>query len=776
MKDLSPYILRQTASLPGEEVRGLTEPLVEEEGIHLQDYWRIIRKRLWLILTLLGGTVLTTAIIIFTTTPIYTAEATLLIERQVPQALDIRDVLSQPQGPDEYDYYRTQYEILKSQGLAVRVILDQSLEENDYLLKRRTEGFITKLWAPVKVWAEQTLPDKVKQIFPAQAEVLKANYPLGVNPQILEDYQKSLLIDPISRTRLVKVTFSTPNAELSARVANAHAEVYIRQGMELRSRATEEAQKFLEGKLISLKERIGQSEATLNRYRQGKGIISLDEKENFVVARLAQLNQILTEAEAERIALEAQVRITLKRDYDSLPTVINSTLIQTLKGQLTSLEGEYASLSAQFKPGFPRLDQQKAQVEDTRKRLNQEIQNAVKGVQLAYLATQAKEQELREKMEEQKAAALSLKNASVEYAILSREVDTNRQLYDSVLQRMREIGVATGFRSSNVSVIDKASPPLKPSKPKKLLALLLSGLLGLMGGLGLTFVLEYLDDTVKTPAEVARYLRLPNLAMIPDFLSLNEQEPDPRGLPFTVPLLPKAKDFTKGLGMFHQPFSITLEAYRRLRTAILLSRASEPPKTILFTSGAQEEGKTVTVLNTACLFSQMGKRVLVVDADLRHPRCHKLLGTANGFGLTELLTGQRDLHEVIQPTAMVQLFFLASGSIPPNPAELLGSKSMQEILAVLQKHYDYILIDSPPVMPVTDAVLLSTMVDGVVLVINSQKTPRQVIKEAHASLAYARAKILGVVLNKVNMQHSNYARYYSHYGSRVLTPEDEEVS
>jgi polysaccharide biosynthesis transport protein len=412
-----------------------------------------------------------------------------------------------------------------------------------------------------------------------------------------------------------------------------------------------------------------------------------------------------------------------------------------------------------------------------RRRLGQEMQRVVAGIESSYLSAGARERALRAKMEKQKAATLALKDASVEYAILAREADTNRQLYDSVLQRMKEMGVAAELRASNVSVIDKAEPPHTPSKPKKLKSLLLSALVALVGGVGLAFLLEYLDNTLKTPEEVERYLRLPNLAVVPDFFSLDGQGHSPQKLssrwrslvPQRLPSLPSqlpgslASGKEPALVLSHPPFSVVTETYRMLRTAILLSQAGGSPKTILFTSGIFGEGKTVTVVNTAIVFAQMGGRVLVIDADLRRPNCHRALGVGNGFGLTEILTGQREAIEVIRPTATNHLFLLSAGSLPPNPAELVGSKKMQETMTSLGEQYDYILIDSPPVMQVSDAVVLSTIVDGVVLVVSGQQTLRYVAREALSRLSYARAKVLGVTLNRVDPRSGDYAYYHRLY-------------
>ena len=620
--------------------------------------------------------------------------------------------------------------------------------------------------APVKMpggtipvgWGGQLLSPPLKTVGGHPLDLHSA--PTEVAPDLIDAYIDRLEITPVPRTRLVKIAFSTPDPELAARVANMHARAYLEQGIELRSHANKEARHFLQEKLAELKDRVEKSEAALHRYRRDRGIISLDNRENIVVDRLADLNKRLTEAEADRIGLEAQTRLIRKNEYEALPAVIDNRLIQTLKGELARLEGDLAALTTTSQPGYPALDQLQAKVEQTRRRLQQEIQRTVAGIKSAYAAAKQKENELRVKMEQQKTAALSLKDATVDYAILAREVDTNRQLYDSVLQRLKEMEVAAALRASNVSVIDQAVPPLKPSWPQKGLSLLLSAVLGLTGGVGLAFCVEHLNNTLRTSQEVERYLRLPNLGMIPDFVSSAR-----RRSPSREPSSPGAQLFDGSAAqarcvLAHDPFSVTIEAYRTLRTALLVSQAETSPKTLLFTSGMHGEGKTVTVVNTAAVLAQMGGRVLVIDADLRCSACHTVLGVENKAGLAEVLAGRWDPDDVIRPTVSEHLFILSGGSVPLNPAELVGSKQMRGILASLQEQYDYILIDSPPVMLASDAVLLSTMVDGVVLVANAQRTPKQVVREARTRLSYARAKILGVVLNQLDMRHRQYAYYY----------------
>ncbi|MGE0824671.1 MAG: GumC family protein [Candidatus Binatia bacterium] len=779
MRELSPYVLQPAQSPMPDIPTGFHEPIVEE-GTHLRDYWRVLRKHQRLILSCAVGVVALTAAVVFIMTPQYTAETTILIERKAPQALKIEGAQAEAVGPDEYDYYKTQYEILRSKELASRVILEQKLDQHPLFRDEEKPGVLQRMLIPIESRFGHA----------AQTTSTRTGKKSVISTEVLNAYIESLAIRPFPRTRLVKVAFTSPDPTLSARIVSAHAAFYARYGVELRTQANVEAQHFLEEKLIELKERVEQSEMVLNTYRRDKGILSLDEKENIVVDRLSDLNKRLTEAEAERIGLEAQVRLIRKRAYTSLPAVIDNPLIQTLKEQLAPMEAEQSQLAVRFKDDYPKLVQLKAQIAGTKERINAEIARVVAGIETAYLAADGKEQSLREKMEEQKAATLGLKDASVNYAILAREVDTNRQLYDSVLQRMKEMGVAAELRASNVSVVDKAVPPEFPSYPRRGLALTLSVLVGLGGGLGVAFFLEYMDNTVKTPEEVQQYLGLPSLGVVPEFASLvhapgvdgkpDSEERDTKSQVGSTQSVSRALALSSRMELVlsHHPLSVIAEAYRTLRTALFLSRAGEAPRTLLFTSATEGEGKTLTTVNTAVIFAQMGLRVLVIDADLRRPRCHKVLGVRNWAGLTEALTGHRDVREVIKATTTENLFLLPSGAIPPNPAELVGSRKMQELVATLLQRFDCLIVDTPPIMPVSDALLMSRLVDGVVLVVNGQKTPRHIVKEARSRLVYARAKILGVVLNRVDMVQGDYAYYYGHYSSyyRQSEPEDDRGS
>jgi succinoglycan biosynthesis transport protein ExoP len=777
MGELSPYFIRRTGIPPEEKPLALLNEPVGEDGPEpgFWDFWRVIRTRRRLIVAFFLAVVITVAVGTLLMTRIYTSETTLLIEEKVPQVIDIRQVLSEAIGTEKHDYYATQAEILRSPSLAAQVIQEQHLETNKIFTGEEKTGLVAKQWSNLKSWVKTETPIKailssIKQVFSfGRTEVSDPTVALR---QLTDTYTKGLEIKLVDNTHLVKILLRTPDANLSAQLANAHARAYIAQGLTFRARANAEAQHFLEENLVQLKARVEQSETALNSYRKEKGIISLDDKENIVVDRLSDLNKRLTEAEADRITLQAQVQLIRQRAYDSLPAVVNSLHIQTLKQQLSRLEGDYANLAAEYNLAYPRLAQAKAQVEETRKRLGDEIQSVVAGIESTYLAAVAREKGLRGKMTEQRSAAMQLKDASVEYAILAREADTNRQLYDSVFKRMKEMDVATELRTSNTFIVDEAKPPLEPSQPKTVLNLLLGILMGAMGGVALAFFVEYLDKTVSRPEDVERYVHLPTLGIVPDFSI--------RGKAGEASLLEEIKGngsangatgHSKSLILSQPPLSLVTESYRSLQTAILLSQAEGPPRIVLFASGCREEGKTATAVNTAIVFAQMESRVLVIDADLRRSSCHKLLGLEREPGLTELLAGQRTLEQVIKPTMTENLFLISSGAIPPDPVKLVGSRKMHEILTRLRDQFDYIFIDSPPLIAASDAVRLSTMVDGVVLVVNGQETTRDVLKEACSRLQYAQAKVLGVVLNRVDMTNGDYGYYHRDLYRTTASPE-----
>jgi polysaccharide biosynthesis transport protein len=732
----------------------------EQSGPDLRDYIRVLHRHVHLILSLFLGAPLVTALVVLTMTPIYTAKSTILVEQQSPQVLNIQALISNSDSSGEHDYYKTQEQILESRSLAAQVIRDMGLDRNpEFTGGGAHQGFFSAI---------------IEKITGALSSLHGGTFgraepePLGVKPQLIDEYLKLLTINPEIGTKLFEVGFSLPDPSLAARVANAHVHTYIERGMEIHSQASEAARQFLEKKLVELKERVEKSEAALNDYRRERGIVSftLNDKDTIMNQRLTELNKALTKAETDRIDYESQNELIKKHDYAGLPAVVSSPLIQQLKAQRDVIAGEYASMAARFKPDYPPLMELKAKLDDTNGQIAAEIQHVIQGVEGNYQAALTRENDLRDQVEAEKSKALAMNDASLQDAVLAREVDANRELYKSVLERMKEIGVAGDVPTSNVSIIDRATPPEHPSSPKKLLDMAAVGTIALFLGVAIAFLVDHLDEGIHNPEEAEVYLGLASLGTVPDFLTVeNGVEAAVSALPFDQsPALLEPSPGADGKEIMVQKnrFSAAGESYRAIRTAILLSRAAEPPKTILFASGTKSEGKTVTAVNIAMAFAQMGGRVLLIDGDLRRARCHEVLGVHNLIGLTEVLVGQKQASDVIRVLGANGLSFLSAGSVPPNPTELLASRRMQEMLAELAAQYDSVIIDSPPVMPVSDSVVLSRMVDGVVVVVGP-RTPKQLVRHACARLGQVGAKVLGVVLNRVNLRSPDYYHYHRYY-------------
>jgi len=789
----SPYFIQRTGPPRDENLdqapRNISFLEEEEGAINLAQYWHAIRKRLGLILGIVFAAILLTTVHEFMQTPLYTAEATVILKPGTPQMLQGKesqmDINAGDAEDEEENFRKTQYQILKSRSLAATVVQAQNLEHNpDFIGRKAPPGLVATLKSRIKSW----LGLKSKAVTMAPSSRDDSLQTLGASAGAVSAYLGGLRITPINETDLVEVGYVSPNPRLAAELANAHAHAYIRQGISLHSQANEEAGRFLKERLAELKEKLEKSEVALNNYRRDKGIIpgliSLDGKETVVLGRLTELSKDLTEAQVQRISLESQMQLIRAGRYDALPQVVSDAGATTLKTQMNELDAQYASMSKQFKDDYPPMAQLRAKRQQIESQYKVEVTRSVGSIQSTYDAAVDKEEKLQEEMNKERAQALNLNDATVEYAILQREVDTNRELYESVLERMKGVAIAAEAQASNIVILDPAEVPGSASSPQKLSAVMRSASLAVGFALGLALLLDFLDNSLTTPDAVERYLHLPNIGVIPSFNSTNGATYGSQRLANVTgkiangaARIPDASSkripaYGRELIGAMSPYSLIGEAYRTFRTALMLSRAGSPPKLILFTSAHVAEGKTVTATNSAVMFAHTGARVCLVDADLRRPKCHRMLAMDNSVGLTEVLAGARNLQEVIHQTRIEGLDLLGSGMEPPNPTELVGSDKMREVLALLSTMYDVVLVDSPPVLPVSDSQLLSTMVDGVVVVINSRKTSKQQVRAACTKLEFARAKIFGVVLNQVDVRHPDY-KYYSHYYRRYSDRNDE---
>ena len=741
---------------------GENEPLID-----VWRYWRTVRRHLRVVIGVTVATVILMAIRLMGEVPIYTAETTVQIQPNAEQGASALENLVEIEtaAANADQYYKTQCAILQSRNLAATVVTELNLDHNPgFTGEKNRDGFLSR-WLNLNKSAPAKETRPVPMTLPSGEFDPASEAPAGA----VHAYLQMLKVSPVADTNLVKISFATPDPHLSAELANAHVAAYEREQNRMRGHQSEEAQHFLHDKLADIKEQLAKSEAALNDYRRNKGIIpgliSVDGKDAVVLDRLADLNKQLTEAQVARIALEAQVQQINRHDYGSLPQVMQDTTIQELQKQLNELYGQAAALSSQFKESYPPLAKLKAQIGAAEARLKLAINNVVSGIETQYNAAKGKEAELQAEMGRQRTETLNLNDAAAQYAILQREVDTNRELYNAVLTRMKDVEVVSGDQHTLVSIINSAEVPTSPTTPRKTRDMLMSLIFGLACGIGLAFLLDFLDNTLKNPEEAENYLRLPSLGVVPEFASLGIADTNGSRqllVDGSAPTVQPGRELVHS----HGSYSSLGEAYRNLRTAVLLSRAGSPPKIILIASATSREGKTVTSVNLATMLAQLGP-CLLIDADLRRARCHHVLAVENLAGLTEALTGTRKWQDVRRRTEIENLDFLSAGSAPPNPTELLGSPKMAETLAEMGESYRHVIIDSSPVLPVSDALLLAGIVDGIVVVANGVATPRQQVKAACARLEYARGKILGVVLNRIHLQSPDYYYYYhrDYYGS-----------
>ena len=742
--------------------------LQEEEAANLRDYWMVILKYRWTIAAFVLPIILIAAISLWWTTPLYVATATLHVENRSPNVIGVPEALT-PGGVTLDQYYQTQLNLLKSRSLAARVIRDLGLA-HDPRFKANAEDPLSWVKSPVRRglksvarWLQEHLMGVVEE---PQEKI--TFFELGVPPNLIDRYLERLTITLVEVSQLVKVSFSSVDPSFSKDVVNAHVSTFIRTSLLTRFELTAEARQFLEEKLSELKAKLEQSEAELNRFRKAHAIVALDKGENAMMERLRGLNADLTQARSRRIELESLYRIVQQRDHQVLSQVIDNPLIRQMKEQISALEIERARLATVFKPKYSGMDGLQRQISQAKGRVDQEVRRIVRSIASDYTAAKAREAALTEEMERQRQAALDLREKAIEAAVLEREVESHGALYENVLKRTKETDLTGAVPISNIRVVDRADIPLQPDNVQGMRTLFLSGLVGLLGGVGLAFLRYYLDNTLKTPDDVRRFLHFPTLGMVPDIWRFNGRV---YGLGRTskASLLQRPSPSQTGqktaLIIPHHLYSFISEAYQAICTTLPFSLPERPPRTILVTSSQPKEGKTATAINLAITLARNGVPTLLIDADLRNGCCHQLLDVENSSGLTDVLTGNRDVTECIKATAVTNLSLLPRGKIPPNPAQLFGSDRARQVLKALETDFSLIIIDSPPLLAVNDAVLLSTKVDGVVLVVKGQGVSRYIARQACERLAYVKATLLGVVLNNVNIQSPEYGDYRSSYVS-----------
>jgi polysaccharide biosynthesis transport protein len=705
-----------------------------DSELSLVHYLQVLYRRRYIAVSAFLLVFLSMTLYTVTATRTYEAGTRLLIERDRPNVVSFQEVLDQ--GAQTDDYYETQYAILRGRGLARRTI--ESLELWDHPLLNQRPGFSLRgfLMAPFNAMTRWFEPPR--EIEAPDAEETAAQ------SRVIDRFLANLNVEAVRYSRLVDVTYQSSDPVLAARVANTLGEAYIRQAVEFTSTTTKEASDFLTEQLAQQREKLEKSEQALQTYRERTDSVSLEERQNVVVQRLADLNAAVTKANTTRIQKEAaynQVKIALENPaaIDTVPLILSNPFVQQQKTELATLQRQRAQLSEKLGPNHPDMIKVGVAIKNAEARIQSEVAQIVQAMRNDYEAAAAEERSLTSTLNRQKVEAQGLNRAGIEYGVLHRDAEANRQMFESLLKRTQETGISEELKSGNIRVIDQAETPRAPVSPNSFNNLLI-GLLGGLGlAVGLAFAFEYGDDRIKNPDELKKNLGLPFLGMVPALFDKS----------ITTPLITGGAPNLFG------------ESFRSIRTNVLFSSADEGSRLVVVTSSAPGEGKTAVSSNLSLALAQAGHRVLLIDGDMRKPRVHEVFSHPLAPGLSNLLVGDKQVSEAIRESPQQGLWLMSAGTFPPNPAELLGSKKFRDLTVFLQQHFDWVIIDTPPVMAVTDASIAANLAHGVLFVVGAEMTSRRVAQRAVEQLEMSQARFLGAVLNRVDLEHNAY--YYSRY-------------
>ncbi len=702
---------------------------------HLYDYLLILRKHQWLILSFLLAVVTTVSIATFRMHPVYIATARIEIDRENANILPF-------QGADSYDYMmdlenyiETQSKILTSETMALQTIRNSGLASHPEF----SGGS-----GPSEAIATGSLANQ--------------KYPPEVGA-----FLGSLSAKRVPNTRLMDVSFESTDPQLAARMVNAHLETYVEQNYRRSYEATMHASTWLAGQLDELKIKVERSENARIEYERQNQIWTVDDKQTMTTQRLGDLNRELTDAQGDRIKKQALYEFAKAGELEAVPQLRNNSILQGLQNKRGDLSIQYTDAVNQYGPNFPKVQRLEAQIKNVDEQITRQSKSIIVELENDYKAALQLE-ELRSKaLDQQKADTNVMSEKMIQYNILRREAEANKALYEGLLTKLKEAGISAGLRSSNVRIVDPAMIPSTPARPAKARNIALAFLVGIVGGIGLALLREYLDNTVKTPDDVETLARLPSLAVLPAF---DDGASSKKLAGLLTGASSNGHDKRIELVAQHLPKSHVAEGFRALRTALLLSQPDRPPQVILVSSALPREGKSTVAANLAVTLAQLGDKTVLVDADLRKPGIHRLLniGTGKYAGLSSYLAGVSSLDLITVPyPAIPNLATIPTGPLPPNPADLLSSHRLTDAIAELRSKYKFIVIDSPPIMAATDAVILSVQADGVLLVVRSGETPKEAFTRTCDLLTSVKSHLLGVVLNAVDTSAAGYSYSYRYY-------------
>ena len=753
------------------------------EPAHLREYLAVVLKRKWLILSLVVVVTSLVSIQMYRTPSIYEASTQIQIEQRP------RDVRSTTRGGDaifirgnDPNYWNTQLQKLKTQKLARQVIMRLDLQNNPNFLTpaHRGTGVIAglrRVFSGAKAPGEEARQQDASAVPVIDEVELTADSLTPEQAKKLEPYEdalrENLSVDPIDRTNLVNIRYLHTDPQIASNVANTLAAIFRENDIKAETSGSQKAEDVLANSIIELQSRIQANEQKRINYKQRSGIPLSDKPgADFVALRLSTYSTQLQEAEQKRKDAEAAYTAALKTRETSgvmsIPEVVTNDNIQKLRARISELEEKHAALRVNYTDEWPEVVKIKEQIKQLKAEMARAPEEVFASMKNRYEAARKKEADLRSSYTSERAQAATQGIAETGLTDLNQAIETDRQNLNLYQQRLNELKVTKGDTSAgNVTTVEEARVPREPIGPPRVRNIIVALLLSFGVGIGLAFLLDYLDDTLKSAEDVDRHLHLPTLAIIPAprearrLLGRNAPEPEPGA--------------TTALALVADVRSPVAEAYRHLRTSLLLSSAGQPPKTVLVTSSQPSEGKTTTAVNIATMLAQTGVDVLLLDCDLRRPRIHAHFGLPNTKGVTNYLSGETNVSELVQTyDKLPNLKVISSGPVPPNAAELLGSDEMRKLLYVLSENFTHIVIDSPPAISFTDASILSTMVDGVMLVVHGGRSSRAVVRRAKQQLQDVGAHLFGIVLNNVKLEGTDYY-YYSGYYSGYYAGEEEGV-
>lgn len=735
----------------------MNEPLIDsperEKPVDLRRYLQVVLKRRWVILAVFAVILIAVALKTYTATPVYRATTRLIIEK----SLSASSVM--PQNGMFYEiwdpqFYNTQHKIIQSRAVAASVIDRLNLEHSEEFFPKpkddpvsRVKRFIADQVQGVKEAAAALFRTGDRQAVPQPDQADSKGPDSGLISAVMD----RITVTPVRDTRLVDVSFDAKDPVLAAMIANAVAQAYIEGNLETRLASVKDAVEWLSDRIEDERRKVNEAEYALLQYKERNKIITdfSSDTEQVTAQKLAQLNAQVVDAESARVEAETLLNqaLALRGSPEligSIPDVLSNSLISEIKSMEVDIYKQMSELSKKYGKNHPRMVALDSELKELNARKAKEVERVVNSLRNRYMVAQAKEESLKRAFEEQKEQALQLNEKAIRYSLLNREVESAREMYDLLVKRFKEATVAEDMKADNVRVIDRAEVPASPVSPDKRRNLLLALAVGLALGVGAAFLLEYLDNTIKLPEELKDHLDIAYLGPVPAFQ-------------------PEGDGASAGgdLACVHSPRSGASEAYRGIRTNLLFSSAGSAPQVILITSATPQDGKTVTTANLGVTMAQAGSRTVIIDCDLRKPKLHKVFGVNSDCGLTNLLVGAKDSEQAILATEVPGLDLIPSGPIPPNPSEMLGSSQMADLLTTLRSRYERILLDSPPVTAVTDATVLASAVDGVVLVIRAGSTVRAAAAGAVDQIRAVGGHILGGLLNAVDADGGKY--YYQHY-------------